>query len=566
MIRTLRRAGPLLLALVAACQPVQPADLVFTGGRIVTMDSAAPRAEALAIRADRIIWVGTDQGASQWIGPATTVVPLDGRTVLPGFQDAHIHPVSGGMALGACDLEPYRTAAEVLAHVAECAAKLPPGAWLVGGSWQLPVFPGARPGKELLDRIVPDRLAYLRAADGHSAWVNSAALRAAGITARTPDPENGRIERDAAGEPMGTLREAAMGLVSKHLPAPTLAERVAGLRRAVPLLNAAGVTAFQEAAAGREHLEAYRELERQGGLTARAVISMTADPGAAVAQADSFVAWRREFTSPRISPTAVKFFADGVIEAHTAALLAPYTGLSVAGAPNWSTQAFDSMMTALVERGFSIHVHAIGDRAVRMTLDAIGRADPGPDRGSRRHQIAHVQLVDSADVARFGTIGVIANFQPLWAIPDSYIRDLTWPVLGPERSRWLYPIGAVARAGGRIAFGSDWKVSSLVPLEGIQVAVTRQDPADSLGEQLLPEQAIDLDAALEAYTMGSAYALGLEATTGSLAPGKAADLIVLDADLSSVPAHRIGRTRVVLTLLDGVPVHGALAELRAGGR
>jgi predicted amidohydrolase YtcJ len=215
----------------------------------------------------------------------------------------------------------------------------------------------------------------------------------------------------------------------------------------------------------------------------------------------------------------------------------------------------------LVAEGFSIHLHAIGDRAVRMALDAVEQAERGQDRGTRRHQIAHAQVVDPADAPRFGALGVIANFQPLWAYPDAYIRDLTWPALGPDRSQWIYPINAVLQAGGRIAFGSDWSVTSLVPLEGIQVAVTRRDPADSLGLQLLPEQAITLEAALRAYTLGAAYANGLDSLTGSLSVGKAADLVVLEADLRELPPHRIAGVRVLLTLLDGKPVHGSLDSL-----
>jgi predicted amidohydrolase YtcJ len=481
--------------------------------------------------------------------------------ILPAFQDAHVHPVSGGLELDRCDLLDLRTRAAILDRIRACAAGSDSG-WLVGSRWDLPVFPDANPRKEWLDSIVPDRPAYFPAADHHSAWVNSAALRLAGVTRATPDPPRGRIERDARGEPSGTLRESAMQLVSSLIPPPSPDRRLDGLRQALALFNRHGVTALQEASADRTLLETYRELERLGELTARVVVAMRADPRGGPAQVDTFVAWRAAFRSPRVHPEVVKFFLDGVIEARTAAMLQPYADRpGWAGEPNWTAATLDSMVARLVAEGFSIHLHAIGDRAVRMALDAVEQAERGQDRGTRRHQIAHAQVVDPADAPRFGALGVIANFQPLWAYPDAYIRDLTWPALGPDRSQWIYPINAVLQAGGRIAFGSDWSVTSLVPLEGIQVAVTRRDPADSLGLQLLPEQAIALEAALRAYTLGAAYANGLDSLTGSLRVGKAADLVVLEADLQELPPHRIAGVRVLLTLLDGKPVHGRLDSL-----
>jgi len=279
-------------------------------------------------------------------------------------------------------------------------------------------------------------------------------------------------------------------------------------------------------------------------------------------QVDSFVAWRTMFSSPRLKPTAVKIFEDGVIEARTAAMLAPYLDTrGSAGEPNWPAERLDSLAQVLVDKDFTIHVHAIGDRAVRLALDAIEMAEQGKARGARRHQIAHLQVIDSADIPRFAALNVIANFQALWAFPDAYIRDLTWPALGPERSRWMYPIGSVVHAGGPLAMGSDWNVSSLVPLLAIQVAITRRDPEDSTGPQMLPEQAIDLMTGLRAYTLGSARALGIENETGSIVAGKSADLVVLGEAIEQVSPNRLGKVPVLLTLLEGVPVHGKLEDL-----
>lgn len=557
----MRLSAVLAILLLANCQlpPNRFADLVFTGGSVLTMDSLE-RAQAVAIRDGRIVFVGSDADASRWIGSRTTHIDLDGRTLLPGFQDAHIHPVTSGLDLAGCDLTGLSDRARVTARIAACADSLPTGAWLVGSNWELPIFAEANPSRQLLDSLAPGRPAYFTASDGHSGWANTEALRVAGITRTIPDPPNGRIERDRARNPSGTLREAAMGLVSSVIPPPTDSDFLAAARRVMPIMNRAGITAAQEASGSRKLLETYQALDREHGLTVRMVVAIRADPSRDLAQVDSFAAWRQAFASERVRPTAVKIFEDGVIEARTAAMLAPYLDRpGYAGEPNWPPARLDSLVARLVDADFSVHVHAIGDRAVRLALDAMQRAEQGKARGGRRHQIAHLEVIDSADIPRFAQLGVIANFQALWAYPDSYIRDLTWPALGPERNRWLYPIGSVVRANGPLALGSDWNVSSLVPLEAVQVAITRKS-LDG-GEALLPEQAIDLMTALRAYTLGSARALGLDDSTGSVSVGKLADLLVLGADLERVPPAELGRVPVLLTLVQGVPVHGSLADL-----
>jgi predicted amidohydrolase YtcJ len=536
--------------------------LVFQGGTILTMDSVAPRAQAVALKGGRIVYVGADSGAERWIGSRTQIIRLDGKTLMPSFQDAHMHPVTSGLDLLGCDLTGRGTRDAVLERIRACADSLPPGAWLVGSNWELPIFPAANPQRELLDSLAPGRPAWFTASDGHSGWANTEALAKAGITKDTPDPMNGRIERDRSRAPSGTLREAAMGLVSKVLPEPTTDQWREGLRRALRIMHASGITAAQEASGNAALLQVYRDLDGLNELDARIVVAMRADPTRGLEQVDSFVAWRTMYSSPRLRPTAVKIFEDGVIEARTAAMLAPYLDTKgSAGEPNWPAERLDSLAQVLVDKDFTIHVHAIGDRAVRLALDAIEKAEQGKPRGTRRHQIAHLQVIDSADIPRFASLNVIANFQALWAFPDAYIRDLTWPALGPERSRWMYPIGSVVRAAGPLAMGSDWNVSSLVPLLAIQVAITRRDPDDSTAEQMLPEQAIDLMTGLRAYTVGSARALGLEAETGTIAAGKAADLVILGEEIEKVSPNRLGKVPVLVTLLEGVPVYGKLEDL-----
>ncbi len=541
-----------------------PADLVLDGAAVYTLDAPRSWAQAVAVRGGRIVFVGTSAGARAFVGAGTRQLRLDGRMLLPGFQDAHVHPVSGGVELLQCNLNDLPTARAVLDQVRHCASVMKDKTWITGGGWGLPIFPGGNPKKEDLDAIVRDKPAQLYAADGHSSWVNSKALQLAGVDARTPDPKNGRIERDAAGNPTGTLREDASDLVSRLQPKTTPEARIEGLKRALKLFAEAGVTAVQEASAGsgaegggaRNTLAAYLDAEKAGVLTARVTVALGTDPLRGPEQVDELVAVRGEVKSTRVRPIAAKIFADGVIEARTAALLEPYLDDPASrGEPNWSPEALDAIVVRLAESDFNVHIHAIGDRAVRISLDAFERALAKTSARGQRHQIAHLELIDPADISRFRTLGVIANFQALWAYPDDYIVDLTWPKLGPARNRWLYPIGSVVRAGGPLALGSDWSVSSLKPLDAIQVAVTRQGLEEPRRPPLVPEEAIDLPTALAAYTVGSAHANGLERETGSIEVGKAADLVVIERNLFDVPAHEIAKQRVLLTLVDGKPVH-----------
>ena len=542
----------LALFLPAACSRTDPADLVLRHGVIYPDAGDSGTVETLAVRDGLIVFAGNDRDARSFIGDRTEVLELAGRMVLPGFHDTHVHP-SGGIALAECTLDDLGSREAILDSVGRYAASHPDLPWIRGRGWQLPVFPDANPRKEWLDGIVPDRPVYLSAADGHSAWVNSRALALAGITRETKDPPNGRIERDGVtGEPTGTLRESATDLVERLLPARTPEEVRAGLVRALAMANELGITTVHEANAGPELLQAYATLDSAGRLGTRVVAAMQIDPKAGTAQVDSLRAWRGRYPGTRyFAPRAAKIFADGVIEAKTAALLAPYQGSEERGEPNLSPAAMDTLVAALDAAGFQVHIHAIGDRAVRMSLDAFefARRHNGPR--DARPMIAHLELIDPADIPRFASLGVISSFQPLWAFADSYITGLTEPVLGPERSRWLYPIGSVVKAGGRLAAGSDWSVSSMNPFEAIQVAVTRRAPDSPPGPAWIPEERVDLPTMLRAYTSGGAYAAGEEASNGTLEVGKAADLIVLDRNLYRIPVTQVHSAQVLLTLVDG---------------
>ena len=531
-------------------RPAERADLLLTNGAVYTMNAARPWATAVAVAKGKILYVGDDRGALRLRGGSTVVADLGGKMVLPAFQDSHIHLVTGGVELGLCNLNGLRTKEEVFEKIKAYAAANPGEDWVTGGGWDLPVFPQANPRKE---DLVPDRPAALSSADGHSTWVNSRALELAGITRDTADPAGGRIERDPkTGEPTGTLRESAADLVEKLVPELGLEDYIKGLRAGLRLANRFGIASIIEASASEKILDAYAALDRSGELSVRVLASLYVDTDKGMAEVERLVKLRQAYRGARLKSTAAKIFADGVMEPYTAALLEPYIDRpGDRGTPLLEPEAFNMLAAALDAADFQIHVHAIGDRAIRMALDAFEAA--GRVNGFRdlRHHIAHLELIDPTDIPRFKQLGVAANFQALWAYADPYITDLTLPILGPGRSRWLYPIGSVAGTGAVIVGGSDWSVSSMNPLEAIQVAMTRRGPDDPPGDAWIPEERVDLETMLRAYTINGAWLSHDEKSRGSLEPGKAADLIVLGRNLFKIPASEVGRAKVLLTLLDG---------------
>jgi predicted amidohydrolase YtcJ len=551
-----------LLLPVDACRGnrEQPtAEVILKNAAVYTLDSSRPWAEAVAFAGGKILFVGASSGAEKYRGEGTKVLDLSGKMVLPGFQDSHVHLISGGMELALCDLNDLQTKEQIIARIRAYAAESPQKEWITGGGWALPVFPEANPSKEELDAIVSDRPAFLSAADGHSAWVNSRALELAGITEKTPDPEDGHIERKpGTNEPSGTLREAAAEIVSRLIPEPTAEEYLNGLRAGLALANRFGITSIIEASADDPILEAYAALDRSGELTVRVLASIYVAPEKGPAQVDELVQKRERYRGRILKATDAKIFADGVIESHTAALLEPYLDRpGERGKPILEAEEFNRLAAALDKAGFQIHVHAIGDRAVRMALDAFEAAREANGPRDARHHICHLELIDPADIPRFRELGVVANFQALWAYPDTYVTQLTEPILGPERSARLYPIGSVVRSGGLYAGGSDWSVSSLNPLDAIQVAVTRRDPQAPAGPAWLPEELVDLPTAVAAYTTKGAFLSFEEKTRGSIEPGKAADLVVLDRNIFEIPPVEIHAVKVALTILEGKVVYSA---------
>lgn len=551
------------------------ADLLLVNGSVHTVDPSLPTATMVAVRDGRIQAVGGDHLAHELRGPRTQTIDLRGRTVLPGFQDAHAHPSEAGVERSRCDLTELRGAGAYLSRIAGYAAEHPGARWITGGGWAMDAFPGGVPSKEELDQAVPDRPVFLPSRDGHSAWVNSVALAQAGIDAESPDPADGRIERDARGGPAGALQEGAMELVRRIVPPPTTQEIADGLLEAQRYLHSLGITGWQEAIVGGtggrpDCFDAYLALDRAGTLTGKVVGALWWARDAGDRQLDVLLTRRERAAScARFAATSVKFMQDGVCENFTASMLRPYLDGGGHETHNSGKSFFDpeelSRFVTLVDaHGFQAHFHAIGDRAVREVLDAAEAALRTNGRSDNRHCAAHIQVVHPDDVPRFAALGVVANGQPLWACNEPQMVELTLPFLGPERSNWQYPFASLVRSGARLCFGSDWSVSTPDVMAQVHVAVNRTvPPGEPRGRSgsvpFLPDERVSLETALAAFTMGSAYTNHLEEETGSITVGKRADLAVLDQDLFSVPAPEIGLVGVDMTFSDGVVVHGGAA-------
>ncbi|WP_028933331.1 amidohydrolase [Pseudonocardia spinosispora] len=544
--------------------PGSAADLLFTGGPIRTMDPGHAVASALAVRDGRIAAVG-DREVHDLAGPKTEVVDLRGRVLLPGFQDAHIHAVTGGVELGECDLSAVTDVNEYLRLVRSYARSHPDRDWITGSGWSMECFDGGLPTRELLDSVVPDRPVFLLNRDHHGAWVNSLALDRAGITATTPDPPDGRIERGPDGAAIGMLQEGAAELVAELVPARTEADLLDGLLRAQSMLHGYGITAWQDAwmsggSGFADNSTAYLRAARDGVLTASVIGALWWSRDSGLEQLPELLHRRESWSTGNLSCTTVKIMVDGIAENFTAAMTSPYldscgcaTGNS--GHSFIEPEALRDYVTAVDAEDFQVHFHALGDRAVREALDAVEAARTRNGVRDTRPHLAHLQVVRPEDIARFPRLGASANIQPLWAAHEPQMDELTIPFLGPDRARLQYPFGDLLRAGAHLAAGSDWPVSSADPMQGIHVAVNRvlhgcEAPV------FLPEQRLELGVALAAYTSGAAY-VNHRDDSGRLRTGYTADLVVLDRDPFDGPAEAIGDTHAALTYVAGARVHAA---------
>jgi len=548
----------LCASLQAASPPSNAADTIILNARIYTVNPQQPSAEALAISGEKILAVGTKNEIEKYRGASTRIIDAQGHLVLPGFVDCHIHFMDGSMGLTRVDLNDAKTVAEIQKRVKEYAESHLQEPWITGMGWTYPTFgPSALPDKKILDDVVPTRPVYLVAFDGHSSWANSKALQMAGITRETPDPPNGKIVRDEKGEATGALKESAGDLVARVMPKPTREERLAALRLGIHEANKFGLSRVHSAGQDFEWLDLYDELRRNGQLTLRFYIAYFLDPPELTPDAiEKIEQARRTYHDDWISGGVVKTMLDGVVEAHTAAMLAPYSDdPSQTGKLFWDPTKYTQAIAELDRRGLQIFTHAIGDKAVRLALDAYQNATETNHTNDARPRIEHIETISAQDVPRFGKQGVIASFQPLHAYPDDDTLNIWARNVGPERAQRAWVWHSIETTGGRLAFGSDWPVVTLNPWPGVQNALTRQTTDGNPPGGFVPSERISLEDTITAYTLGAAFAGRREKTEGSLEPGKLADLIVLSQDLFKVKPSEIAKTEVLLTIVGGKVVY-----------
>jgi predicted amidohydrolase YtcJ len=551
------------IVVLAGCVPLygqapRTADVLLVNARVYTVNARQPWAEAVAIGGEKILAVGSAKDLASYRGAATKVIDAGGRLVLPGFTDCHIHFMDGSLGLTQVDLNGATTVAEIQKRVKEYAAAHPQEPWITGMGWTYPTFgPTALPDKKFLDEVVPERPVYLVAFDGHSSWANSKALAAAGITRETPDPPNGKIVRDEKGEATGALKESAGDLVGRLLPKPTREERLAALRLGMHEANKFGLTRVHSAGQDFEWLDLYDELRRDGQLTLRFYIAYFLNPPELTADSiEKIEQARRVYHDDWISGGVVKTMLDGVVEAHTAAMLAPYTDdPSQIGKLFWDPAKYKQAVDELDRRGLQIFTHAIGDKAVRLALDAYQEAEATNHTQDARPRIEHIETISAQDISRFGKLGVIASFQPLHAYPDEDTLQIWARNVGPERAQRAWVWRSIENTGGHLAFGSDWPVVTLNPWPGVQNALTRQTREGDPPGGFVPHERISLEDTIKAYTLGAAFGGRREKTEGSLEPGKLADLIVLSQDLFKVEPGEIAKTEVLLTMVGGKVVY-----------
>jgi len=530
------------------------ADQLFTGGTVRTGEPGSAASGALAVARGRILALGDDALASR--GPRTEVTDLAGGTLLPSFGDGHVHPLLGGLGMRGVPVRQARSVPEILAAVAAWAGEHPDAEWVTGDAFDPTLADGGRFDARWLDQVLPGRPVVLRTMDHHTMWVNSEALRRAGLDASTPEPAAGQIVRRPDGSPLGTLREwGAIGPVLDLLPAPGPAEQAAALAEVSALFAAAGITWVQDAWVDPDQVDAWLAAAAAGLLRFRANLAFRAEPTLWKDQLEEFAADRDRVraTAPGwLTARTVKFFADGVIEAGTAALLQPYDDCPHShGIANWTPDELADAIAAADAAGFQAHVHAIGDGGVRLALDAIAETARRNGPADRRPVLAHVQLIDPADLPRFAALGVIANLEPLWAQPDPLMTELTLPRVGAARGARQYQIASLLNSGAPVSFGSDWPVTAYQPLHGIATAVTRQTLAGDPDGGWLPAERVTAAPALAAYSAGGAYQAFEEHRWGVLRPGMRADLVHLAADPAAVPARELRDLPVLGTWLAG---------------
>jgi len=573
-------AIPCLAILTAAARRDVPpasatpsADVVILHGKVYTENPRQPWAEAVAVSADKIVAVGTNHEIAEYRGARTRTIDARGRVVLPGFTDSHIHFLEGSLSLGWPDLNGAGSIAAIEKLLRNYATTHPGKNWLFGQGWSYDAFGAeALPNKTILDRLFPDRPVYLESFDSHSAWVNSKAMRLAGINRNTPDPPGGKIVRAAqTGESTGALLEDARHLVKSIVPQPPREAKIAALRKGLSLASQYGLVRVHAAGEPPDtfgdfyDVDLFDQLHKTGQLTARFYISKDIQPPALTASdLAALEKARANYHDDWISVGAAKFFLDGVIENRSAAMLEDYSNApGNSGTTQWDPEKYTDAVVELDRRGFQVFTHAVGDRAVRLALNAYERAHRLNGTADLRHRIEHLEVISPDDLPRFASLGVIASMQPLHAYPEEGVWGRN---VGPKRDQFGFAWNSLEKAGARLAFGSDWEVVTMNPWPGVQTAVTRQDDKGLPVGGWVPEQRISVAQAIAGYTIGAAFAGHREKTQGSLEPGKVADLIIVSQNPFEVDPHELNKTQVVLTMVGGRVVYQRPGQLEMRNR
>lgn len=548
--------GALALGRAASAQTKPAADLIITNAKIWTVDKTRPQAEALAILRDRIVAVGSATEVDAWHGRQTKVIDAQGKLLLPGFNDAHVHFVDGGDHLQAVQLKDAASPEEFARRIGERGRTTPKGEWITGGDWDEQKWsPPVLPTKELIDPVTPDTPVWVNRYDGHESLANSVTLKLANITSKTPDPPGGEIVRDSQGNPTGVLRDAAQELVIKVMPPMSREHRVRSIRRALEHAASLGVTSVQNMNPEYDDVKAYAALEERGELTTRIYVA----PMETGWRDQAKIGVRHAFGTAFLRMGAVKGYADGSLGSETAYFFDPYTD-----APDKRGLLSDEMHppSAMRQRlqgadaaGLQIFIHAIGDQAISMTLDIFEHIEKVNGKRDRRWRIEHSQHMAAKDFARYARLGVIASVQPYHAIDDGRWAEAR---IGPERVKRTYAFRTFLDSGVRLAFGTDWPVAPLSPMWTIYAAVTRATLDGKNPGGWVPEQKLSVIAAVEAYTLGSAYAEFQEKEKGSITPGKLADFVVLSDDIFKIPPTAIKDVKVEATFVGGKVVYGGL--------
>jgi predicted amidohydrolase YtcJ len=548
----------------ALAQPnlhVHPADILIVHGKVFTADPKHPWADTIAVRQGKVEAVGAEQVVGRLRGIGTKIIDAGGKLVLPGFTDCHIHFMDGSLSLGRINLEGAKDPADIQKRLRAYAAQHSGDGWILGRGWDYAMFaPAALPDKKYLDEIFLNRPVLLEGYDGHTYWANSKAMSLAGISKDTPDPPNGVIVRDPqTHDPTGALKESASELVRHVVPKPTRVEKLQALRAGIHWANQNGITRVHSAGGDFEELPLLDELRQTKQLTLRFYIAYFQDPPELRKQDITAIeAAHKKYHDEWIDVGAVKFMVDGVIESHTAAMLAPYSDdPTTKGKLFWDPEHYRAALTDLDKRGLQIFTHAIGDYGIRTALDSYEATQNKNHSKDHRPRIEHIESIDSADVSRFGKLGVIASMQPLHSYPNSDTLTVWAGNIGPDRAgrAWLWK--SIAESGGHYAFGSDWPVVTLNPFEAIQTAVTRQTSDGQPPQGFVPSQRLTLSQAIEGYTSGAAYAGRREKTEGSIEQGKVADIIILNQNLFDIDPAHIGDTKVVTTIVGGKIIYEA---------